>query len=405
MDAFDQRIASAAQRFERHAYSLIQRSRSCRRETKSLSSKKIFSSRSALAAPSLPWTRLRPIVCARSPRIEPGAAPSGSVAPMSCRQPSIAPCAFDRHRDERTARDEVDETVEERFAFVFAVMLAGAFAVELHQLHRRDHVTASFDARRDFADQPARDRVGLTENERTFDSHGTSFDSALRAPLDASDGREGLDDNTGGSTNLTAMRRTPEAGPYEAVARELAGTRVCVHRLRRRDGEHERRCGGAARGRAIRRPYASSRSIRAAGPGVKGARGWRRPGSALLCTTILPRSIDTGKLWVVPFWARSRCARALLDFGVATTLQWPNDLLARRPEARGRALPIERQRREGTCGVRRRNQRSAARRRLRESSRRPRSATTSRPVDRAALLRAILREYEAPLAMLDRPDA
>src|SRR5579871_335045 len=91
VNAFDERITAAAQRFERHGYSLIQRSRSCLRETKSLSSKKISSSREALAGLSLPCTRLRPMVCARSPLIEPGAAASGSVAPISCRHPSIAP--------------------------------------------------------------------------------------------------------------------------------------------------------------------------------------------------------------------------------------------------------------------------------------------------------------------------
>ncbi len=71
------------------------------------------------------------MVCARSPRIEPGAAASGSVAPISWRHPSIAPTAFHRHRDEGAAGDEVDQTVEKRLAAVLCVMLPRPFAVQL----------------------------------------------------------------------------------------------------------------------------------------------------------------------------------------------------------------------------------------------------------------------------------
>ena len=67
-----------------------------------------------------------------------------------------------------------DEVVEKRLAFVLVVMLARAVAVELHQLHRGDDVAAALDARRDFADQAARNGVGLAEDERSFDSHRTA---------------------------------------------------------------------------------------------------------------------------------------------------------------------------------------------------------------------------------------
>jgi len=44
---------------------------------------------------------------------------------------------------------------------VFGVVLACAIAVELHQLHCSNHVAASLDARRDFADEPAQTASGL----------------------------------------------------------------------------------------------------------------------------------------------------------------------------------------------------------------------------------------------------
>ena len=63
------------------------------------------------------------------------------------------------------------------------------------------------------------------------------------------------------------------------------------------------------------------------GAGRKG-RAWLAPaGTALLFTTILPRSVDNRNLWIVPFWVALAVRNALLDFGVTTTLQWPNDLL------------------------------------------------------------------------------
>ena len=142
---------------------------------KSLSLKNSLSSRPALAGLSLPWTKLRPIAWAKSPRSEPGAALSGSVAPMICRQPSIDSFAFDGQHHDRTAGDEGDEVVEKSFALMLGIVLARAFAVELHHLHRRDDVTAPFDARRDFADQAARDGVGFADDERTFNGHEPSL--------------------------------------------------------------------------------------------------------------------------------------------------------------------------------------------------------------------------------------
>jgi BirA family biotin operon repressor/biotin-[acetyl-CoA-carboxylase] ligase len=63
------------------------------------------------------------------------------------------------------------------------------------------------------------------------------------------------------------------------------------------------------------------------GAGRKG-RLWLAPaGTALLCTTILPRGIAADNLWVVPYWVALALRAALLDCGVTTMLQWPNDAL------------------------------------------------------------------------------
>src|SRR5579862_2565994 len=63
------------------------------------------------------------------------------------------------------------------------------------------------------------------------------------------------------------------------------------------------------------------------GSGRKGRSWLAQPGTALLFTTILPRPIDSDRLWTVPFWTALAVGRALDVCGVAAALQWPNDLL------------------------------------------------------------------------------
>jgi BirA family transcriptional regulator, biotin operon repressor / biotin---[acetyl-CoA-carboxylase] ligase len=65
-----------------------------------------------------------------------------------------------------------------------------------------------------------------------------------------------------------------------------------------------------------------------AGKGRKPGRAWIAPaGSALLFTTILPRSIATEALWAVPFWAALAVADGVEEgCGVRLDLRWPNDL-------------------------------------------------------------------------------
>jgi len=64
-----------------------------------------------------------------------------------------------------------------------------------------------------------------------------------------------------------------------------------------------------------------------AGAGRKGRRWLAAPGSSLLFTTILPDAQPTALLWLVPFWIACVVHDALLELGLETTAQWPNDLL------------------------------------------------------------------------------
>jgi BirA family biotin operon repressor/biotin-[acetyl-CoA-carboxylase] ligase len=63
------------------------------------------------------------------------------------------------------------------------------------------------------------------------------------------------------------------------------------------------------------------------GAGRKGRSWLSAPGTALLFTTILPRTVPAADLWIVPFWAALAVRRGLLDHGIHADLRWPNDLL------------------------------------------------------------------------------
>jgi BirA family biotin operon repressor/biotin-[acetyl-CoA-carboxylase] ligase len=117
-----------------------------------------------------------------------------------------------------------------------------------------------------------------------------------------------------------------EAGPYEAVAQELAGTPFAsiayVEETASTNADAARLLDDERfRGHTIIAEYQSRGAAR------KG-RTWLAPaGTALLFTTILPRTIAAAQLWIVPYWVALAVRNALMRFGVATTLQWPNDLL------------------------------------------------------------------------------
>ena len=117
-----------------------------------------------------------------------------------------------------------------------------------------------------------------------------------------------------------------QAGPYEGVARRLAGgpfaSIAYVEETASTNADAAALLDDArSAGHTIVAEYQSRGAAR------KG-RTWLAPaGTALLFTTILPREIDARGLWVVPYWVALAVRNALLRLGVATTLQWPNDLL------------------------------------------------------------------------------
>ena len=64
-----------------------------------------------------------------------------------------------------------------------------------------------------------------------------------------------------------------------------------------------------------------------AGAGRKGRSWLAQPGTSLLMTTILPRSIPAANLWIVPFGVAVAVRRGLANCGIRSQLHWPNDLL------------------------------------------------------------------------------
>ncbi len=115
--------------------------------------------------------------------------------------------------------------------------------------------------------------------------------------------------------------------PYASVERELRGTGFA--RIRYLASTASTNDDAAA---ILGEPPAAGLSIVAeeqtAGTGRKGRPWLAQPGTSLLLTTMLPRSIPTAHLWVVPFGVAICVRRALYASGVPSELHWPNDLLA-----------------------------------------------------------------------------
>jgi BirA family biotin operon repressor/biotin-[acetyl-CoA-carboxylase] ligase len=139
------------------------------------------------------------------------------------------------------------------------------------------------------------------------------------------------------------------------------------------------------------------------GSGRKGRAWIAAPGTSLLVTTILPRAIDAGALWAVPFWTALAVRQALLRQGVATSLHWPNDLLIDRGKVAG-ILCTSRITGETAwvaCGV------GINVHRLHGAERGidppPAFCDDVAPIERGALLLALLREYAATLDDLATP--
>lgn len=138
------------------------------------------------------------------------------------------------------------------------------------------------------------------------------------------------------------------------------------------------------------------------GAGRKG-RAWLAPaGSALLFTTILPRSVATDALWIVPYWTALAARNALLEFGVTAELQWPNDLLLRDRKLAGvlGQSSVSGAEARVACGVGINVRRPGADSGIEPP---PGFCDDVAAVDRAALLRAILLEYGHTLAAIDSP--
>ncbi len=115
--------------------------------------------------------------------------------------------------------------------------------------------------------------------------------------------------------------------PYASVAEELRGTAFSdIRYLPQTASTNED--AAALLGDERARGTTIVAEHQTAGVGRKAGRSWlAEPGSALLMTTILPRSIPAAHLWIVPFGVAICVRRALMMNGVTSALHWPNDLL------------------------------------------------------------------------------
>ncbi len=115
--------------------------------------------------------------------------------------------------------------------------------------------------------------------------------------------------------------------PYASVERELRGTAFSsiryVETTESTNDDAAKLLGDeAAYGTTIVAEYQTK------GAGRKGRSWLAEPGTSLLFTTILARSIPASHLWIVPFGVAICVRRALVLNGIPAQLHWPNDLLA-----------------------------------------------------------------------------
>ncbi len=197
------------------------------------------------------------------------------------------------------------------------------------------------------------------------------------------------------------MRRIAPAGPYERVARELAPSAFASIEYVE-ETESTNADAAALLEKAPLRGHTIVAEYQRRGAGRKG-RTWLAPaGTALLCTTILPRIVDTPKLWIVPFWTAIVARNALGSFGVTTTLQWPNDLLLGDRKIAGVLChsSVSGIAARVACGVGINVRRPGADPGIDPA---PAFCDDVAEFDRTALLEALLREYERTLAAIDSP--
>ncbi len=142
------------------------------------------------------------------------------------------------------------------------------------------------------------------------------------------------------------------------------------------------------------------------GAGRKGRAWIAPPGSALLFTTALPDQISTRDLWSVPFWIGLAVHDALADFGIATQLQWPNDVLLEGAKVAG-ILCISRVAASQAwvaCGVGLNVARPAETGALADIDPAPAFLSDVREFDRGELLDTILQRADASYEMLAAPE-
>ncbi len=142
------------------------------------------------------------------------------------------------------------------------------------------------------------------------------------------------------------------------------------------------------------------------GTGRKGRAWIAPPGSALLFTTALPDQVHARDLWSVPFWIGLAVHDTLAGFGIATQLQWPNDVLLQGAKVAG-ILCISRvagARAWVACGVGMNVVRPAEPGALADIDPPPAFLSDVREFNRGELLDAILQRADALYPMLASPE-
>ncbi len=192
------------------------------------------------------------------------------------------------------------------------------------------------------------------------------------------------------------------AGPYNAVARELAGTAFSTIRHVSVTGSTNADAAALLgdeqfSGLTIVAEYQTH------GTGRKGRSWSAAPGSSLLFTTILPMMIPARDLWIVPFWTALAVGKALADCGIEATLVWPNDLVVNGAKLAGILCTsrVSGNNAWSACGVGINVHRNRETKHSIEPT--PAFCDDVAPVERSALLRSILLEYEAAREVVNNP--
>lgn len=192
------------------------------------------------------------------------------------------------------------------------------------------------------------------------------------------------------------------AGPYDRVARDLRESAFGSIEYRAQTGStNEDAAALLGDARFGGHTIVAEHQLR--GAGRKG-RSWEAlPETALLFTTILPREIPTGRLWIVPFWTALAVRDGLAACGVAALLQWPNDLLLGDRKLAGILLQsrVTGAAARVACGVGINVHRPVDR--ARNDSGRWAFCDDVAAVGRTELLRAVLLAFERTMSMQEHP--